>query len=270
LRRSTSTVVALSWAALLLAACGSTNTPEAVAASAGPSGPSSARQQSPTGAVNVFAAASLKEAFTKIGAQFEAAHPGTRVVFSFGPSSGLAMQITSGAPADVFASASATNMDQLVKTGDASGSATFARNVMQIAVPAANPSGITGVADLARAGVKVALCQPAVPCGTVASMVFANARITVTPVTQEVDVKGVLTKVSLGEVDAGVVYVTDVKTAGGKVKGIEIPADLNASADYPIATLTRAANAAGARAFTDYVLSPSGAGVLAEGGFARP
>ncbi len=272
MRRSTIKAVGLPVAALLLTACGSsTESPGALAPSTpGTPGSSSARSESLAGTVNVFAAASLKETFTKLGTQFEADHPGTRVVFSFGPSSGLATQITSGAPADVFASASATNMDQVVKAGGASGPATFARNVMEIAVPAANPAGITSLGDLARTGVKVALCQPAVPCGTVAAKVFTNARITVTPVSQEVDVKGVLTKVSLGEVDGGVVYVTDVKTAGDKVRGIGIPADLNASTSYPIAALTRAGNAAGAKAFTDYVLSSAGASVMAEGGFARP
>jgi molybdate transport system substrate-binding protein len=223
-----------------------------------------------SGTINVFAAASLKEAFTTLGQQFEAAHPGTKVVLSFGPSSGLATQITQGAPADVFASASTKNMDQVVRAAAATSPTDFASNVMEIAVPAKNPAGITTLSDLARSGVKVALCQKAVPCGTTAVKVFTKARLTLTPVTQEVDVKAVLTKVTLGEVDAGVVYLTDVRAAGAKVKGIEIPANLNASTRYPIATLTRAPNKATAQAFTDYVLSPDGAGVLSAAGFARP
>jgi molybdate transport system substrate-binding protein len=267
MRPAALTLTALATAGLLLAGCGSSAT----------TGVSTARPSAPvsgtpalSGTINVFAAASLKEAFTTLGRQFEAAHPGTKVVFSFGPSSGLAAQITSGAPADVFASASAKNMDQVVTSEAATSPTDFAGNVMEIAVPPRNPAGITALSDLARPAVKVALCQRAVPCGTTAAKVLANARLTVTPVTQEVDVKAVLTKVTLGEVDAGVVYVTDVRAAGAKVRGIVIPADLNASTRYPIATLTRAPNKATAQAFTDYVLSPDGATVLTSDGFAKP
>jgi molybdate transport system substrate-binding protein len=145
--------------------------------------------------------------------------------------------------------------------------ATFAENQMEIAVPPANPAQVAGVADLARPGVKVAICAAEVPCGTVARQVFTNAGVTVTPVTNEVDVKATLSKVQLGEVDAGVVYVTDVKAAGDKVKGIPIPDDVNASTAYPIAPLTGSGNAALAGAFVDYVLSADGAAVLAESGF---
>lgn len=256
--------------ALVLTGCGSSGTTSGGggAASAVASGTSST--PAVTGTVNVFAAASLKEAFTKLGTTFESAHPGTKVVLNFGPSSGLATQITSGAPADVFASASTKSMDLVVKAGAASAPRSFAKNRMEIAVPPKNPAGIAQVSDLAKSGVKVALCQAAVPCGTTATKVFTNAKITVTPVTQEVDVKAVLAKVSLGEVDAGVVYVTDVLAAGNKVKGIEIPVEVNASTTYPIAPLTKSANAAAAQAFTDYVLSMDGAAALAAAGFAKP
>ncbi len=259
-RTASAATIVIAGVTLLLAGCSASSPGADVAATGSPV----------TGTVTVFAAASLKETFTKIGSQFEAAHPGVRVVLSFGPSSGLAAQLTQGAPADVFASASTTNMDQVVAAGDAAAPLTFARNVMEIAVPAANPAGITGVADLGSPGVKVALCQPAVPCGAVGAKVLANARITVTPVTQEVDVKAVLTKVGLGEVDAGLVYVTDVKTAGPRVTGVTIPADINAATSYPIATLTNAPNPAGAGAFTAYVLSADGAAVMGAGGFAKP
>jgi molybdate transport system substrate-binding protein len=267
MRRTALTVSVLATAGLLLAGCGSSSTTGASPATPSASGSSSAAL---SGTVNVFAAASLKESFTKLGQQFEAAHPGTRVVFNFGPSSGLATQITQGAPADVFASASAKNMGQVVTAGEAAMPTNFASNVMEIAVPAKNPAGITQLSDLAKAGVKVALCQSAVPCGATAAKVFTKAKLTVTPVTQEVDVKAVLTKVTLGEVDAGVVYVTDVRAAGARVKGIEIPTDLNASTTYPIATLTKAPNKATAQAFTDYVLSAGGASVLTAAGFAKP
>lgn len=266
MHRTTLTVVAT--AGLLLAGCTSSSTPAVSPAAASATG---AGSPALSGTVNVFAAASLKEAFTKLGKQFEAAHPGTKVVFNFGPSSGLATQINAGAPADVFASASTKNMDQVVTTGYAASPTDFASNVMQIAVPPKNPANVTQLSDLAKSEVKVALCQEAVPCGTTAAKVFTNAKLTVTPVTQEVDVKSVLAKVSLGEVDAGVVYVTDVLAAGDKVKGIKIPAGVNASSTkYPVATLTKAPNKATAQAFTDYALSADGASVLTAAGFAQP
>ena len=141
---------------------------------------------------------------------------------------------------------------------------------MQIAVPTSNPAKVSKLSDLANSDVKVALCQPAVPCGATAAKVFANAGITVTPVTLEQDVKAALTKVELNEADAAVVYVTDVKAAGDKIKGIDIPDDVNATTDYPIATLKNAPNAGGAKAFMDYVLSTDGIKVLEEAGFAKP
>ena len=141
---------------------------------------------------------------------------------------------------------------------------------MEIALPPANPGNITALADLAKAGVKLALCQDQVPCGSTAAKVFTNAKLTVAPVTLEPDVKSVLAKVELGEVDAGLVYLTDVRAAGDKVKGIEIPSDVNASTSYPIAALTKAVNASLAKAFVDYVLSADGASVLAADGFAKP
>ena len=252
--------------AVALADCSSSATP-------GTTSPSSAGGSTTaaiTGTVNVFAAASLQETFTTLKKQFEAAHPGVTITPNFGASSALATGITQGQPADVFASASQTNMDAVIKAGGAASSTPFAKNVGEIAVPAANPANIASVNDLAKPGVKVAVCQAQVPCGGIATKVFANAKITVTPVSQEADVKAVLTKVSLGEVDAGIVYVTDVKSAGDKVKGIEIPADVNASTTYPIAALTKAANPTAAQAFVDYVLSPEGMAVLKAGGFASP
>lgn len=266
MRRTALRVTVVATAGLLLAGCGSSSTPTA------PGTPSTAASSAPglSGTINVFAAASLKEGFTTLGKQFEAAHPGTRVVLNFGPSSGLATQINQGAPADVFASASTRNMDQVVAAGVATSPTDFAGNVMEIAVPPANPAGISQLSDLARSTVKVALCQKAVPCGVSAARALSNANLTVTPVTQEVDVKSVLAKVTLGEVDAGVVYVTDVRAAGTKVKGVVIPADVNASTKYPIATLTKAPNKVTAQAFTDYVLSADGARVLAADGFTKP
>jgi len=244
--------------AVLLAGCGSSGTKAAGGTT------------SPHGSVTVLAAASLTEAFGTLAKQFEAAHPGVTVKLSFGASSALAQQITAGAPADVFASAASKNMQQVISAGGAAGSSNFVKNVMEIAVPPNNPAGITQLADLAKPGVKVALCQAQVPCGVTAQQVFTRAGITVKPVTEEADVKSTLTKVETGEVDAGVVYVTDVRAAGGKVKGIPIPDGVNAATEYPIAVLGKAGNPATARAFVDYVLSDAGQAVLAADGFAKP
>src|SRR6516164_3483845 len=204
-------VIAAGLAAVAAAGCSSSNTTT----------PSSGGSSS-TGTITVFAAASLTGAFTKLGQQFQAAHKGDTVKFSFGPSSGLATQITSGAPADVFASASPATMDVVVKAGDAASPQNFAKNVMEVAVPPNNTANVTSVTDLAKSSVKVALCQPQVPCGAVAAEVFKNAAITVKPVTLQADVDSVLTQVELGNVDAGMVYVTNVMAAGSKAKGVTI------------------------------------------------
>jgi molybdate transport system substrate-binding protein len=233
-----------------------------------PSSPAAAPAS--TGTITVFAAASLTGTFTQLGKQFDTAHPGDTVKFSFGPSSGLATQITSGAPADVFASAAPKNMDQVVSAGDASNPQDFAKNIMEVAVPPNNPAKVTSVNDLAKKSVKVALCQPQVPCGVVAAEVFKNVGITVKPVTLQTDVKSVLTQVELGNVDAGMVYVTDAKAAGTKVKGVTIPASDNASTLYPIATISSSKHKSEAQAFVAYVLSPAGQQVLAAAGFEKP
>jgi molybdate transport system substrate-binding protein len=255
-------VIAAGLAAIALAGCSSS--------APGSSASSASSSPSTTGAITVFAASSLTETFTQLGKQFDAAHPGDTVKFSFGPSSGLATQITSGAPADVFASASPKNMDALVTAGDAAGPQNFAKNVMEVAVPPKNPARVTSVNDLAKKSVKVALCQPAVPCGVVAAKVFKNAGIKVTPVTLQPDVKSVLTQVELGSVDAGVVYVTDVMAAGTKVMGVTIPANDNASTLYPIATISSSKHKSIAQAFVAYVLSPAGQQVLTAAGFEKP
>jgi molybdate transport system substrate-binding protein len=250
--------------AALLAGCGGSSD------ATSPGSSSASKAPAVTGTINVFAAASLQAAFTKLGSQFEAAHPGTKVVFNFGPSTGLAEQIGQGAPADVFASASTKTMDQVVSAGDAASPTNFVSNTMEIAVPAKNPGHIKKLGDLAKKDVKVALCQADVPCGATALKVFDNAKLKVTPVTQEIDVKSTLSKVTLGEVDAGIVYVTDVRAAGADVKGIEIPADVNASTTYLIAPIAASKNKTTAQAFVDYVLSADGLAALTAAGFSRP
>ena len=276
--RRHSTIVFLGAAAvasLLLAGCGASSSGGA-SSSAGAgsvataSTPASTATSSLTGEITVLAAASLTDSFATLGKNFEAAHPGTTVKFSFGASTALATQVTQGAPADVFASASQKNMDAVVAAKAAASSTPFAKNVMEIAVPPNNPSNITQLSDLATSAVKVALCQIQVPCGVTAEKVFVNAKIVVKPVTREADVRATLAKVEFGEADAGVVYVTDVLSAGDKVKGVQIPADVNASTSYPIATLTASKNADLAQAFVAYVLSPDGQKVLTAAGFEQP
>ncbi|MBQ0892974.1 molybdate ABC transporter substrate-binding protein [Micromonospora sp. U56] len=223
-----------------------------------------------TGTVTVFAAASLTESFATLGRQFEAAHPGVRVTFNFAGSSALATQITQGAPADVFASAAARNMATVTDAGAADGSPTvFARNQLVIAVPKGNPGRVTGLADLTRPDVKVALCAEQVPCGGAATRVLAAAGVKLTPVTLEQDVKGALSKVTLGEVDAALVYRTDVRSAA-KVDGVEFPESARAVNDYPVVVLKDAPNPTTARAFVEHVRSDQGRAVLTDAGFQPP
>lgn len=221
-----------------------------------------------SGSINVYAASSLTEAFDTLKAQFTKAHPGTSMTITYGASSDLATQITNGAPVDVFASASTTNMDDV--KNDVVHPVNFATNTLEVAVPPSNPAKIASVTDLAKPGVKVAVCAAEVPCGVVAAQVFKNAKVKVNPAANEQDVKSTLAAVESGEVDAGMVYVTDVRAAGDKVKGVEIPASINASTEYPIAALKDANNAALAQAFVAYVLSPAGRKVLTADGFSRP
>ncbi|MGW5385950.1 molybdate ABC transporter substrate-binding protein [Nocardia sp. NPDC003963] len=223
------------------------------------------------GTVTVFAAASLTETFTTLGEQFEQAHPGVDVVFSFGGSSALAEQIEQGAPADVFASAALRNMEQVVASGDiTAGPVTFVRNSLEIAVPTGNPGRISGLADFGRPEPRIALCAEQVPCGAAADKVFAAAGVTPQPDTREPDVKAVLTKVTLGEVDAALVYRTDVRAADDKVTGIEFPEADKAVNDYPIAPVAAAPNPAAAAAFIDFVLSPQARSVFTTAGFDTP
>jgi molybdate transport system substrate-binding protein len=250
-------------AALALVGCGNSDTP--VASGSSPAAPAI------SGNITVFAAASLTESFTQIGKDFEAAHPGVTVKFNFAGSSALAQQINQGAPADVFASAAPANMKQVTDTGAITANpVTFVKNTLEIAVPAGNPAKITGLADFAKPNLKIALCAEQVPCGAAARTVFAAAGITPAPDTLEQDVKAVLAKVSLGEVDAALVYKTDVKAAGGKVEGITFPESGKAVNAYPIAVCAKAPNPNGAKAFVDYVRSDKGTAVLAQAGFDSP
>jgi molybdate transport system substrate-binding protein len=246
-----------------LAAC-SSSTSSAPPASA-------AASAKPTGTLVVFAATSLTDAFNKIADQFQAANPGVTVKFNYNGSSSLATQITQGAPADVFASASPKNMQTVTEANlESTTPKTFAANQGEIMVEAGNPSHIASVSNLANPSLKVVTCAPSVPCGALATEIFKNAGVTVNPVSQEQNVGGVVTKVSLGEADAGIVYVTDVKANGSKTAGVPIPAAQNATTTYPIAEIKGAPNATAAAAFISYVLGPDGQQVLKSFGFLPP
>jgi len=224
-----------------------------------------------TGNVTVFAAASLTEAFKQIGLDFEQANPGSKVTFNFAGSSALATQINQGAPADIFASAAPANMKTVTDAGNTDGTpVTFAKNQLVIAVPKGNPKKITGLADLTKPGLKVAQCAEQVPCGAAAKKALAAAKVSLTPVTLEQDVKQALSKVKLGEVDAALVYRTDAKAAAADVDGIEFPESAGAVNEYPIVVLKKAPNKTAAQAFLAYVTSDKALLVLTTAGFQKP
>jgi molybdate transport system substrate-binding protein len=221
--------------------------------------------------LTVYAAASLTGAFTQMGKQFEADHEGVKVKFSFGGSSDLVAQIQQGAPADVFASADTTNMDKA--TGDdlvEGDPVDFATNTLEIAVPPDNPAKVASLQDLSKAGTKVVVCAAEVPCGAAAQKVEDASGVTIRPVSEEQSVTDVLNKVQTGEADAGLVYVTDVLSAGDKVKGITFPESSSVVNTYPIGALADSKNQDLAKEFVDLVTGPDGQQILADARFAKP
>lgn len=254
-------------ALLALSACSSSDSDS----SSTTAGSSASASDKVSGTVTVFAAASLKESFTTLGEQFERAHPGTKVTFSFGGSDSLAASITGGAPADVFASASPKTMKIVTDAGDASGTpATFVRNQLEIATLPGNPDKVASLKDLTNPDLKVVLCDKEVPCGAAAQKALDASSLKLTPVSYEQDVKAALTKVELKEADAAVVYKTDVHAAGDKVGGVEFPESADAVNDYPITLLKDAQNTDAAKAFIALVRSAEGQKVLTGAGFLKP
>jgi len=224
-----------------------------------------------SGDITVFAAASLTDSFNAVGEAFTAANPDAKATFSYDASSALVQQITQGAPADVFASADTANMDKLTAASlNGTEPVIFATNLLQIIVAPGNPKGITGVADLANPALKVVVCAPEVPCGAYAKQIFDKAGVTVTPVSLEQNVKGVVTKVTAGEADAGIVYQTDVTAAGTKAAGVDIPTDINVVAKYPIASVKTSTNQDVDQAFIDFLLGDEGQAIMAKYGFGSP
>jgi len=249
---------ALLVAAVLLAACGSSGGNASTPPSATPL----------SGTVAVFAAASLTDAFKAVGTSFQGANSGVTIKFNFAGTPTLVTQIEQGAPADVFASADTTNMDKLKGDGFTTGaSQVFARNKLEIVVAPGNPKGITTLADLAKSGVIYITEAPTVPAGKYALQALKMAAVTVTPKSLETDVKSVVSKIELGEADAGIVYSTDVTAAGSKVAGVPIPDADNVIATYPIAAVKATTNAPAANAFIAYVLSAVGQAKLQSFGF---
>ena len=245
-------------AAVLLAACGSSGGSASTSPSATPL----------SGTVSVFAAASLTDSFNAVGTSFQRANSGVTMKFNFAGTPTLVTQIEQGAPADVFASADTTNMDKLKGDGFTAGTwQVFARNKLEIVVAPGNPKSITALADLAKSGVIYITEAPSVPAGKYALQALKMAGVTVTPKSLETDVKSVVSKIELGEADAGIVYSTDVTAAGSKVAGVPIPDADNVIAQYPIAAVKATINAAAANAFIAYVLSPAGQAKLQSFGF---
>ena len=220
--------------------------------------------------MTVFAAASLTEAFTDVGTALGAGDPGLSVTYSFAGSGALVTQVQQGAPADVVATADTASMARLVDAGLVETPTTFARNQLQILVAPGNPLGIASLADLARPDLKVVLGDETVPAGRYAAQALQAAGVTVAPVSKEADVKAAVAKVTLGEADATIVYVTDVIAAGAKGQGVAIPDAQNVVAEYPIAVVKATGNHAGAVAFVDAVVNGAGQDALRQRGFLPP
>lgn len=238
--------------ALMLAACGGTANGQGSAAT-------------PKQKLTVFAAASLQPPFDQVAKQLG----DLTITFNYAGTQTLTSQLTQGAQADVFASADTAHMKTVQEAGLIAGSPMlFAHNRLEIAVEKGNPKGIHSLADLAKPGTVVVLADPSVPAGKYAQQALQKAGVTVHPKSLETQVTGVLSKVALGEADAGIVYVSDVVTSG-KVDGVSIPDDDNVIADYPIAKLKSAPDSTAADTFMGYVLSPPGQSILAQAGFAK-
>jgi molybdate transport system substrate-binding protein len=259
-------VVLLALSSLAMVSCGDDG-----GESASPTGAPDSASAGVEGDITVFAAASLTESFTEVGEAFGAANPGATATFSFDASSALVEQITQGAPADVFASADSANMDKLTEAGlHGSEPVIFATNLLTIVVAPGNPLGITGVADLADADLTTVICADEVPCGRYATEIFAHAGVTVTADSLEQNVRGVVNKVTAGEADAGVVYVTDVTAAGDGADMVEIPEDINVLAEYPIATVEGSGSAEVGETFIEFLTGTEGQAIMAEYGFGAP
>ncbi|MCL2090830.1 MAG: molybdate ABC transporter substrate-binding protein [Micrococcales bacterium] len=247
-------LVALAAAPLVLGACS-------------PSDGASGTAPAESATITVMAAASLTEPFTELAATFEAEHPGVTVNLVFDGSSTLATQLVEGAPADVFASASQATMTEVTDAGLITDPENFIGNQLTIAVPSDNPAGITSLEDLVKPGVAVVVCAPEVPCGALAVAVLDAAGLDLTPVSQEQNVKGVVTKLTTGDADAGFVYLSDVQAEGDALKTIALPDTKVATTNYYIGVLDGSSHTDLARQFLALVSSAPGQQVLHDAGF---
>jgi molybdate transport system substrate-binding protein len=221
--------------------------------------------------ITVFAAASLKSAFTEIGEQFETDNPGAAVEFSFAGSSDLVTQLTQGARGDVFAAADTKNMDTAAAAGLLEGDpVNFASNTLTIAVAPGNPRQVKSFQDLAEPGLTVVVCAPQVPCGSAAQKVEVATGVDIKPVSEETSVTDVLNKVTAGQADAGLVYVTDAADAGDNVSAVPFRESADAVNTYPMAALKSSEHQELARTFIDAVIGEAGQATLRAAGFAKP
>ncbi|MFF8278025.1 molybdate ABC transporter substrate-binding protein [Streptomyces lateritius] len=253
-------------AALLvpLAACGSDDAQK----DTGKTGPSGSANSAAGAELTVLAAASLTDVFKKAGAAYEKAHPGTEITFSFAGSQELVAQVAQGSPADALVTADTKSMDKV--KADTGTPTVIARNRLVIATGEGNPHKVDELEDLADTKLKVVLAAPEVPAGKYSQKILDAQKITVKPVSQEPNVRAVLSKVELGEADAGLVYKTDAESAKDKVDAVEIPDAQNAIAAYPAATLNQSKNAEAAAAFVAWLSSPEAQKILRGAGFQRP
>lgn len=220
-------------------------------------------------AAMVFAAASLTAPFEVLTTEFESRNPGTDITLNLAGSPHLVMQIREGAPADVFASADEANMAKVTDAGLAAGTpVAFAKNRLSIVVRTGNPLRIAALADLARTDLRVALCGPEVPVGRYARQALAKAAVTVKSSSDEPNVKALVGKVALGEIDAAIAYTTDARIPG--VEAVAVTPEHDVVATYPIVVLTGGGARALAEAFVQFVLSERGRQVLADHGFLVP
>lgn len=253
-KRALPAVAVLAAATAVLAACGSAD---------------AAGSATPAATLTVFAAASLEDAFTALGQEFEDAHPGVEVAFSFAGSSDLVTQLIGGAPADVFASADQATMDKATDADLVQGEPIpFGSNTLTVVVPPGNPGQVTSFADLDSPGLAVVVCAPQVPCGRATQRLEHATGVALSPVSEESSVTDVLNKVVTGEADAGLVYVTDASGAGDAVRTVPVPEAAGIANTYPVVVLADAPRPDLAQEFVDLLLSPPGQRVFAAAGFA--
>jgi molybdate transport system substrate-binding protein len=219
----------------------------------------------------VFAAAPLKPTFTLLAGKFQADNPGSTVDFDFAGSSELATRLTSGAAADVFASTDTAQMDTVAKAGlTETDPVNFASNTLVIVTAPGDPKQIHSFADLAKPGLNVVVCREPVPCASATERIEDNTGVHLNPVSEEPAVSDVLAKVTHGEADAGLVYVTDARSAGNEVSTVKFAESAAAAVAYPIAVLKHASQPALAQKFIDLVTGATGQKVLSQAGFAGP